>query len=108
MNMTYSTGRPVTIPVGVFYYGTAQKTLYSDRNSYRVPDYFRMDLAVNIEGNHKIRQFTHNSWTIGIYNLTGRRNPYSLYFLPVHGVIQGYKLSIFGAAIPFVNYNIRF
>jgi hypothetical protein len=108
LNVTYSTGRPVTIPLGVFYYGDAQKTLYSDRNSYRVPDYFRTDLSFNIDGNHKIKQLTHNSWTIGVYNLTGRRNPYSIYFTSENGIVKGYKLSIFGAAIPFVNYNIRF
>jgi hypothetical protein len=108
MNLTYSSGRPVTIPVGIFYYRDSQKTLYSDRNGYRIPDYFRTDLSLNIEGNHKIRQLTHNSWTIGVYNLTGRRNPYSVYFISENGVIKGYKLSIFGAAIPFINYNIRF
>jgi hypothetical protein len=108
MNLTYSSGRPVTIPVGVFYYGDSQKTLYSDRNGYRIPDYFRTDIALNIEGNHKVRQLTHNSWTIGIYNLTGRRNPYSVYFISENGVVKSYKLSIFGAVIPFINYNIRF
>lgn len=108
MNLMYSTGRPVTIPIGVFYYGGAPKTLYSSRNSYRIPDYFRADLSLNIEGNHKIRQVTHNSWTIGVYNLTARKNPYSVFYTSENGVIKGYKLSIFGAAIPFINYNIRF
>jgi hypothetical protein len=108
MNLMYSTGRPVTIPIGVFYYGGSPKTLYSSRNSYRIPDYFRADLSLNIEGNHKIRQIAHNSWTIGVYNLTARKNPYSVYYTSENGVIKGYKLSIFGAAIPFINYNIRF
>jgi hypothetical protein len=107
-NLTYSTGRPVTIPVGIFHYGGAEKTLYSDRNGYRIPDYFRSDFSVNILGNHKIKQLTHNSWTIGIYNITGRKNPYSVYFISEGGIVKGYKLSIFGAMIPFINYNIRF
>ena len=67
-----------------------------------------MDMSINIEGNHKIRQLIHSSWTFGIYNLTGRNNPYSVYFTSDSGVIKGYKLSIFGELIPFVNYNIRF
>jgi len=108
LNVNYSTGRPVTIPIGVFSFGGSQKTLYAARNSYRIPDYFRMDLAFNIEGNHKIRQLLHSSWTFGIYNLTGRNNPYSIYFTSEGGIIKGYKLSIFGALIPFINYNIRF
>ncbi len=108
MNVNYSTGRPVTIPIGVFTYGNSQKTLYSGRNTYRIPDYFRMDFSINIEGNHKIHQLTHSSWTFGIYNLTARKNPYSIYFTSDNGVIKGYKLSIFGSMIPFINYNIRF
>lgn len=108
MNVTYSTGRPVTIPIGVFNYGGAPKTLFSTRNSYRIPDYFRMDISLNLEGNHKVKQKFHNSWTFGVYNLTGRRNPYSVFFTKEGNVIKGYKLSIFGSAIPFINFNIRF
>jgi len=108
LNVTYSTGRPITLPIGRYYYGGSQRALYSDRNAYRIPDYFRSDFSMNIEGNHKVHQFWHNSWTIGVYNLTGRKNPYSVYFTSENGVINGYKLSIFGSAIPFINFNIRF
>jgi len=38
----------------------------------------------------------------------GRKNPYSVYFVSENGGISGYKLSIFGAAIPYVNLNIKF
>jgi hypothetical protein len=108
VNATYSTGRPITLPVGVFYYDNAYRTLYAGRNAYRIPDYFRMDFSMNIEGNHRVHQKTHNSWTIGVYNVTGRRNPYSVYYVSENGAVNGYKLSIFGSAIPYVNYNIRF
>ncbi len=107
-NGTYSTGRPITLPIGVFFYDNSYRTLYADRNAYRIPDYFRVDFSMNIEGNHRIHQKTHNSWTLGVYNLTGRKNPYSVYYLSQNGMINGYKLSIFGSAIPYVNYNIRF
>jgi len=92
----------------MYYYSGGQRVLYSDRNAYRIPDNFRIDLSMNIEGNAKVHQRTHNSWTIGVYNLTGRKNPYSVYFISENGVIKGYKLSIFGSIIPFVNFNIRF
>lgn len=108
LNTSYSTGRPVTIPIGVFYYGGAPKTLYSDRNGYRIPDYFRMDFAANIEGNHKVKQWIHTSWTFGLYNLTGRKNPYSVYYTSENRVINGYKLSILGTVIPYVNFNFKF
>ncbi len=108
LNMTYSTGRPITLPVGRFYYGGSQRVLYSDRNAYRIPDYFRADFSLNIDGNYKVKQRTHNSWTIGVYNMTGRRNPFSVYYVSENGLVNGYKLSIFGSAIPFINFNIRF
>jgi len=108
LNTTYSTGRPITLPIAEYDYAGSVRVLYSDRNAYRIPDYFRTDLSMNLEGNHKIHQLTHNSWTLGVYNLTGRKNAYSVYFISENGQIHGYKLSIFGSAIPFITYNIRF
>lgn len=107
-NATYSTGRPITLPIGIFYYAGGQRTLYTNRNAYRIPDYFRADFAMNIEGNHKVNQTLHTSWTFGVFNLTGRKNPYSVYYVSENGSINGYKLSIFGSAIPYVNFNIKF
>lgn len=108
LNTTYSTGRPITLPISRFYLAGAPRTLYSDRNAYRIPDYFRMDFSMNIEGNHKVHQRFHNSFTIGVYNLTGRKNPYSVYYTTEAGVINAYKLAIFGSIIPYINYNVRF
>ena len=108
LNVTYSTGRPITLPVGVYDYAGSARLLYSDRNEYRIPDYFRTDFSVNIDGNHKVKQLTHNSWTVGVYNFTAQKNAYSVYFVSQNGTIKAYKLSIFGTAIPFITYNIRF
>jgi hypothetical protein len=108
LNVTYSTGRPITLPIAKYYYAGSERVYYSDRNAYRIPDYFRSDFSVNIEGNHKLKQRFHNSWTFGVYNLTGRQNAYSTYFVSQAQSIRGYKLSIFANPIPFVNYNIRF
>lgn len=108
LNATYSTGRPITLPIGRFFYDNSERTLYADRNAYRIPDYFRTDFSMNLDGNHKIHQKAHNSWTVGVYNLTGRKNPYSVYFVSENGIVNGYKLSIFGSPIPFINFNVKF
>ncbi len=108
LNATYSTGRPITLPIGRFYYAGSVRTLFAARNQYRIPDYYRADFSMNIDGNHKIYQKTHNFWTIGVYNITGRKNPYSVYYVSENGAINGYKLSVFGSAIPYINFNIRF
>ncbi len=108
LDFNYSTGRPITVPVAIYDLGGGERVFYSDRNQYRIPDYFRTDISVNIEGNHRIKKFKHSSWSLGIYNLTGRKNPYSVYFVEENGVIKGYKLSIFGSPIPSITYNFRF
>lgn len=109
VNVDYSTGRPVTIPVATYIYGGGTRLSYSSRNGYRVPDYFRMDLAFNMEPSHYLRQFQHMSVTLGVYNVTGRQNAYSVYYT-THGgsSLQGYKLSVFACPIPYINLNIKF
>ncbi|MBW3467143.1 TonB-dependent receptor [Arthrospiribacter ruber] len=107
INANYSTGRPITLPVAQFLYGGSQRVYFSDRNAYRIPDYFRIDLSVNIEGNHKVRKLAHSSWSVGVYNLLGRRNPYSVFFTPINGTLEGFQLSIFAQPIPFITYNFR-
>lgn len=107
-NFTYSTGRPITLPVSKYYLDGAARLLYSERNQYRIPDYYRADVAMNIEGNHKVKKLAHSSWTVSVYNLLGRRNAYSVYFKSENGVIKSYQLSIFGNPIPSVTYNFRF
>ncbi len=108
LNFTYSTGRPVTLPLSYFDMGGSARTYYSERNEYRIPDYYRVDFSMNIEGNHKIKKLAHSSWTLAIYNLIGRKNVYSVYFKSQNGRVNGYKLSIFGQPIPTVTYNFRF
>ncbi len=112
LNMTmagkYSTGRPVTLPIAKFEYGGAERVYFSDRNSFRVPDYFRMDFSINLEGNHKVNKLAHASWSFGVYNILGRDNAYSVYFVPEGGKLQGYQLAIFAEPIPFITYNFRF
>ena len=107
-NMTYSTGRPITYPVAKYSYLDIERIHYSDRNQFRIPDYFRLDLSVNVEGNHKVRKLNHSSWTFAIYNVTGRDNAYSVYFVSQEGQIKGYQLSVFAEAIPTITYNFRF
>ncbi len=104
----YSTGRPVTLPIAKFTYGGSERVFFSDRNSFRVPDYFRMDLSINLEGNHKVAKLAHASWSFGVYNILGRDNAYSVYFVPEGGKLRGYQLAIFAEPIPFITYNFRF
>lgn len=110
LNCEYSTGRPVTLPASKYYDHQigSEIVYYADRNSTRVSDYFRMDIAFNIEPSHKLTLLTHSSFSIGIYNVTGRKNVYSVYYETDRGQIKGYRMSIFGVPIPYITYNIKF
>lgn len=111
LNADYSTGRPYTAPVGIMPSETTGHytvPLYSDRNALRMPDYFRVDWSFNVEPRHRLTALTHRWLTIGVYNLLGRRNAYSIFFEGSYSTITAYKLSVFGAPIPYINYNIRF
>ena len=108
LNLIYSTGRPITLPIARYVIDGTPRIFYSERNQYRIPDYFRTDISINVEGNHKIRKLAHSSWTFAVYNLLGRSNAFSVYFESRGGIITGHKLSIFARAIPTLTYNFRF
>ena len=106
-DVVYSTGRPITYPTAIYYQDGQEILHYSLRNEYRLPDYFRVDASVILEGNLKKKKFLHGSWIFSIYNLTGRRNAYSVYFKSENGRINGYKLSIFGTQIFSITYDFK-
>jgi len=107
-NFVYQTGRPVTFPVGSYFLGGSEYALYSDRNKFRIPDFYRLDLSLNIEGNHKIKKFAHSFWNISVYNVLGRNNPYSVFFVTEDGSLQAYQSSIFAIPVPTITYNFKF
>ncbi|MCB0851881.1 MAG: TonB-dependent receptor, partial [Bacteroidetes bacterium] len=107
-NFTYSTGRPITLPLGKYNLYDVERVFFSERNQYRIPDYYRADLAINMEGNHKIKKLAHSSWSFSVYNITGRENAYSVFYRTEGRFVRGYQLSIFGRAIPNLTYNFRF
>jgi hypothetical protein len=107
--LKYSTGHPITFPVGRYIIKGRELLHYSNRNEYRIPDYFRIDFALNIEGNLKLKKLAHSSWSFSIYNLTGRDNVYSIYFISdPNKRVKGYKLSVFTRPIPSITYNFKF
>lgn len=106
---TYHTGRPVTIPLSAFNVENQTVAYFSGRNGYRIPDYHRLDLALVIEGNHKKTNKIKGTWVISVYNVYGRKNPYSIFFKNSGlGVPIPYQLSIIGTAFPSISYNLEF
>jgi hypothetical protein len=107
-SFTFQTGRPITYPTGKYTFEGNEYVLYSDRNKFRIPDYFRLDLGLNIEGNHKIKKFAHSFWNISVYNVLGRNNPFAVFFVTENGNVKAYQSSIFSTPIPTITYNFKF
>lgn len=108
-SVTYSTGRPITFPVAQYKFKDKAMLHYSDRNEYRVPDYFRWDVSMNIDSNLKSKKIAASYWSISIYNLTGRDNVYSIFFkTDAQGNMDGYQMSIFPRPLLTIAYNIKF
>ncbi|MBN1925585.1 MAG: TonB-dependent receptor, partial [Prolixibacteraceae bacterium] len=114
-NFTYSTGRPVTLPEYKYSIGSQEVIYYSERNKYRMDDYHRLDLALTYEGSLLRHQKWRSSWTISLYNVYGRHNPFSVYYtkqkphrLNGYRTYAMYQFSAIGVPVPSFTYNFWF
>ncbi len=108
-NFTYSTGRPYTTPQGFVQYQDKVFPYFSERNNIRIPDYHRLDFAWNIYNPRMDpkKRFKGN-WVFSVYNIYGRKNPYSIFYRSEGMVLNSYKLVIFGSPIPTLAYKCTF
>lgn len=108
-NFTYRTGRPVSLPAHIYYVDGIGISDFPERNTYRLPDYHRLDIAFIIEGNHKRKKLWDGTWVISAYNLYARKNAYSVFFREDQwGILKPYQLSVIGTIIPTINYTFKF
>ncbi len=118
-NGVYSSGRPITYPVGKLYLGSQIVPYYTDRNQGRIPDYLRFDLGLTINGlrgsvRPDAKRRYESDWSVSLYNLLSRRNAYSVFvqtptrYAEYYNRVDIFKLSVLGSVIPSVSYNFRF
>ncbi len=106
-NFNYSTGRPVTAADSWYLYYGQIFSNYKGRNQERIPDYHRLDLALNF--NSKPSNGVETLWSFSVYNAYFRKNPYSTLFKHYYGKPPGaYKLSVIGTIVPSLSFNIKF
>ena len=102
---TFNSGRPLTaIETGYITDGIVVP-VYSDRNRYRIGNYFRMDLSITIG---KVFRKLDDNLVISLYNLGGRLNPYSVFYKrpsPDYFLPKPYQLSVLGTMLPSITYN---
>lgn len=105
-SFVYTTGQPLTIPISKFSYDDYLSIKqYSDRNSYRAPDYHRLDISLTFKRPHRYDRKYFDELVIGLYNVYGQKNAYSIFF---DKYALAYKTSIIGSVIPSVSYNFKF
>ncbi|MGB8489562.1 MAG: TonB-dependent receptor [Bacteroidales bacterium] len=105
---TWTSGRPITYPIASYYMNDVLLLQYSERNKYRIPTYSRLDLSFIISGTLKARKLANPHWIFSIYNVLSRQNVYSIYFTNNKNLVRGYKLSVFGRAIPSLTLSFDF
>ena len=120
-NFVYLTGTPVTYPSSKYIIQGFVIPHIADRtrHQFRIPDYHRLDFSATINGKkfkkNGIERKNNSSLVVSIYNIYGRRNPFSVYFSQgdsnltdnfVPGEVT--RLAIIGSFIPSITYNFRF
>lgn len=106
-NFVYKSGRPITIPTARYRINGKYYLDYSSRNKHRLDDYIRTDVSLTIDGNLRRNKPIHSSWVVSIYNLFGRKNPYSVFYRTEAGEIVAYQYSVIGVPITTVTWVFK-
>jgi hypothetical protein len=104
----FNTGNAVTYPGGKYQLNNKTVYYYPERNSDRLPNYHRLDLAATLES--KPGNKLQSSWSFGIYNLYNRQNAFSIDFRDDPNDAsrtQAVQTTLFGI-IPSVTWNFKF
>ncbi|MBI9032828.1 MAG: TonB-dependent receptor [Bacteroidales bacterium] len=110
MNWIFSTGNPVTFPVGRANYGDEWIPIYSKRNSYRMPNYHRMDLSVTYKPLRHPERRWQGEWNLSVYNAYNKKNAWVINFIEdevTPGKMNAEMTYLFGI-IPSITYNFKF
>ncbi len=106
----YSTGAPITLPTGRFTYGNIIAPVYSERNSYRMPDYHRLDIGLTYDFKKDEGDIFEHSLNFSVYNAYYRKNAYMIQLQPNKddpNITEAYKVYLF-PIIPAITYNLKF
>jgi len=104
----YTTGNAVTFPTGKYVVDDMVIYQYARRNADRMPATHRLDISLTYE--KPARGKYQHSWSFGLYNVYGRRNPYSITFKENKTdprKVDAVQTSLF-QWVPSVTYNFKF
>ena len=122
----YATGQAVTLPVSRYFIEGRLVSEYTGRNGYRMAPYHRLDLGVTLNNRTtrkkkdkatgevtEVPRKWRSSWTLSVYNVYNRANPYFIYFDNAGTVTNGdlrvvaKQVSLF-SILPSITWNFKF
>lgn len=106
--VTYYTGNAITFPSGKYAVDGKTTYYYTERNGYRMPFFFRLDLGATYM--IKKTDTRESSLSFSIYNATNRYNAYSISFRDKEGDAtrtEAVQTTLFGI-IPSISWNFKF
>lgn len=130
-SFVYGTGNAITLPVARYFVEGRIVSEYTDRNSFRMDPYHRADISVNyypskfkklrptadLDPNDPVNQPRkkkfYSSWSLSVYNVYNRMNPYFIYFGTEGNIndgslqIKAYQVSLF-PILPSITWNFNF
>ncbi len=107
----YATGAPFTGPVGSWPYKNGVDEEYGTRNSSRLRDYDRLDLAATIKNKEHPGRKWHGEWVFSIYNVYARHNDWIINFTPDknnNNLISAERYYLPFVFFPSITYNFNF
>jgi hypothetical protein len=116
-NFTYGTGRPITLPVGKYEYEGYNPVVITERNSYRLPAFHRLDLSATLTPRKNISRKWKGEWVFSVYNVYNRQNPFTIYTrtrqdkngdIIGDGTEKEARLIYLFPILPSVTYNFKF
>lgn len=109
-NLTYSTGRPISAIVSSYEAGNTLVPVFSGRNKYRIPDYYRLDISFTTGTLFSKGKYYKDNLSFSVYNLLSRRNAFSVFYQRAEGyfIPKAHQLSVLGAIFPAITYNFSF
>lgn len=135
LNKKWSFGANLALISGVPYSLAPQQGTYENftygitgagvRGNIRLPLYNRFDISATKKNKKALFGKGESEWVFSVYNITNRRNPFSIYTQPKEdktvpetvafpeynqkiAEIEAVRLSIIGSLIPSVSYNFKF
>ncbi len=117
---TFGSGYPITLASEHYTINNEEIFVYTEKNAFKMRDYHRLDVAINF---NKKTKWGERTWTISVFNLYNRKNPYFYYYdrkllhstsnnggasiQPVYDELKLYQKSLF-SIFPSVSYSFKF